>query len=379
MIVMRVGVIKETKAYETRVALSVETAKSLVNLGFEVHVETHAGIMSGITDEQYITAGATIINNAQTILQDADIILKVQAPNDEELAQIKPNTILIGMFSSTTLKDDITEYTKRGLSVFSMEFLPRISRAQSMDVLSSQSNLAGYKAVIDAVALLNKVVPMMTTAAGSIKPAKLLVLGAGVAGLQAIATAKRLGAVVSAFDVRPDAKEQVESLGASFIQVEQVDKASAETQGGYAKEMSEDYKKKQSALIHETLKTQDIAVCTALIPGKPAPTLITDEMVKDMQPGSIIVDLAAVMGGNCTLTQKGKIATAHGVTIIGHENFPALLPVDASRLYAKNLFNFVKLLIDPTTKQLYINLEDELIKNTLLTHLGHTIHPLFKS
>jgi H+-translocating NAD(P) transhydrogenase subunit alpha len=373
---MKIGIIKEKTEHETRVALSPETAKAFTGLGCEVLLEKDAGTAAGFSNDSY--QGATLQSDPTAILKEADIILKVQAPTPAELAALKPGSILIGMFSNATLKTDIITYAKQNISTFSMEFLPRISRAQAMDVLSSQSNLSGYKAVIDAVSLLGKVVPMMTTAAGSIKPAKVLVLGAGVAGLQAIATAKRLGAVVSAFDVRPDAKEQVQSLGARFIEVEQTDKTAAETKGGYAKEMSEDYKKKQSALIHETLKTQDIAICTALIPGRPAPTLITETMVKDMQPGSIIVDLAAVMGGNCQLTQKGKVSTAYGTTIIGYENFPSRLAYDASRLYAKNLLNFVTLLIDPATKQLHINLDDELIKNTLLTHQGKITHPLFQ-
>lgn len=375
---MKIAAITEKSPNETRVAISPETAKALIGLGCHVIVEHGAGESSSFSDDAYQSAGVTLKDDAVSVAKAADILLTVSPPAQAVISALKKDSILIGMLAHAKLKSQLPHYAKHTHATFSMEFLPRISRAQSMDVLSSQSNLAGYKAVIDAVSYYGRVIPMMTTAAGSIKPAKVLVLGAGVAGLQAIATAKRLGAVVSAFDVRPDAKEQVQSLGATFIEVASSETATAQTAGGYAKEMSADYKQKQSLLIHETLKTQDIVICTALIPGKPAPTLITEAMVQDMPSGSVIVDLAAATGGNCALTQKGKVAKIYGTTIIGYQNMPGRVAEDASRLYAKNLFQFVKLLIHPD-KKLQIDRTDDLIKHTLLTFEGNVVHPLFKT
>jgi NAD(P) transhydrogenase subunit alpha len=323
----------------------------------------------------------------------ADLVLKVQRPiggrevgaavartnarDRDELAAVKQGAVLIGLLNPHQAKDALPLYNARQLTSFSMELVPRITRAQSMDVLSSQANLAGYKAVLDAAAVYGRAFPMMMTAAGTIAPARVLVLGAGVAGLQAIATARRNGAIVSAFDVRAAAKEQVESLGASFVEVDAAVASSAETSGGYAKEMDDDYKKRQNAKIHETLKKMDIAICTALIPGRPAPVLITEEMVRDMKPGSVIVDLAVENGGNCALSVANEVATAYDVKIVAYRNVPARLPQDASALYAKNLLNFVTLLWDKEAAALKWSLEDEIVRATLLTHDGVTVHPNF--
>lgn len=382
---MKVAILKENKPYETRVAATPETVRKMVELGCDVCVQPGAGEGASISDDDYIAAGARLSAIPLEIIADADIVLKLQ-PSEratggelDELALMKEGAILIGMLSPYENAALIAEYAKKKITSFAMEFVPRISRAQSMDVLSSQSNLAGYKSVIDAVSVYGKAVPMMMTAAGTIAPARALVLGAGVAGLQAIATAKRLGARVSAFDVRPVAREQVESLGATFIEVPSEETKNAETSGGYAKEMSEDYKKKQQALIHETLKKQDLVITTALIPGKPAPLLITEAMVKDMQLGSVIVDMAAVAGGNCALTEKDKIVTKHGVTIIGHSNIASRIAADASKLYAKNLLNFITLMINKETKTITLNREDEIIKGALITFGGEIVHPAIKA
>ncbi|HBF97573.1 MAG TPA: NAD(P)(+) transhydrogenase (Re/Si-specific) subunit alpha, partial [Alphaproteobacteria bacterium] len=292
----------------------------------------------------------------------------------DAVAAMKRGANLIGMLAPFRDQDVLQDYAERGLAAFAMEFMPRITRAQSMDVLSSQANLAGYRAVIEACQLFGRAMPMMMTAAGTIAPGRVLVMGAGVAGLQAIATARRLGAIVSATDVRPAAKEQVESLGGNFVMVESEETAAAETAGGYAREMSEEYQRAQAALIAETLKKQDIAICTALIPGRPAPVLITEEMVKSMKPGSVIVDLAVEQGGNCPLSKPGECVEAHGVRIIGYRNMPGRLPVDASALYAKNLLNFLKPLI-AESGVLEIDWEDEIILGTLLTRNGAVVHP----
>lgn len=372
---MKIAVVKEQQPGEKRVAISPETVKKYVELGATVHIEKGAGEASAITDEEYSKAGATL-QDKTSVLENADILLQVQPSGDME--NLKKDAIIIGFLDPFGQSDKLSNYAEKHLTAISVEMVPRISRAQSMDALSSQSNLAGYRAVIDAVAESGKVVPMLMTAAGTIAPARTLVLGAGVAGLQAIATAKRLGSIVSAFDVRPAVKEQVESLGATFIEVPQDESESAETKGGYAKEMSEDYKKRQQALIHETLKKQDMVITTALIPGKPAPVLITEDMVKDMKPGSTIVDLAVASGGNCPLSEKGRIVTKHGVTLIGHDNMPSRNAADASRLYAKNLLNIITLLIDKEKKSINLNLDDEIIKGATLTHQGEIIHPQFK-
>ncbi len=376
---MKVGVVKEKNSLETRVAISPVTAKQLADLGLQVTMQSKAGEKSSFTDEMYNQAGVTLIDDAAKILKSSDIILKVGAPTVAEIGQMKKGAVVIGMLATTkNPENSVKKYASSKVSAIAMELIPRISRAQNMDVLSSQSNLAGYKAVIDGVAAYGKVIPMMVTAAGTIKPAKILILGAGVAGLQAIATAKRLGAIVSVFDVRPEVEEQVNSLGANFIKVMDVEQESAQGAGGYAKEMSAEYKKKQSALIAEHVKLNDIIVTTALIPGKPAPTLITDKMLKSMKANSIIVDLAAANGGNCSGTQVNKVVVKHGTTIIGHENLACSLASDASMLYAQNLFHLTKSIINTKLKRVKINFEDEIIQASLLTHDGKIVHPLFK-
>ncbi|MFP6714112.1 MAG: Re/Si-specific NAD(P)(+) transhydrogenase subunit alpha [Alphaproteobacteria bacterium] len=377
---MKIAIPKELRDGETRVAMSPDMIKKLVAMGLEVMIETGAGNRAMLLDDFYRKAGALIGANANETYSGADIVLKVRPPirqdqGPDELAMIKSGALLIGLLEPLQNTDSVAAYAKAGVTAFAMELLPRISRAQSMDVLSSQSNLAGYKAVIEAAAAFGKAFPMMMTAAGTIAPAKVLVLGTGVAGLQAIATARRLGAIVSAFDVRLAAKEEAESLGAKFIEVINEKTQGAETKDGYAKEMSEEYKRKQKELIHETLKSQDIVITTALIPGKSAPVLITEEMVKDMNLGSVIVDLAIESGGNCSITELGKVVFRHGVTLIGHANMPGHAPVDASALYARSLVNFITPMIDPETKDLAIDWEDEIIAGTLITHDGKIVHP----
>jgi NAD(P) transhydrogenase subunit alpha len=369
------SVLQETNGVERRVAITPDAIKKLLSLDIKVHVQTSAGIASGISDEAYSKAGAEIKTTAAESIAGTQILLTVSTPPLDIIKQLPSGAVVVGMLSPHANKELIAECASQNITAFAMELLPRTSRAQAMDVLSSQGNLAGYRAVIDAVATLGKATPMLMTAAGTIPPAKVLVLGAGVAGLQAIATAKRLGCVVYAFDVRPAVKEQVESLGARFVEVPL--EADAETAGGYAKEMSENYKKKQSALIHETLTKMDAAISTALIPGKPAPVLITEEMVKDMKPGSVIVDLAVASGGNCPLSKPDEVITAYGVTIIGYTNMPSRIAADATPLYARNLYNFVATLFNKE-KQLVINLEDDLVKATMLTHNGAVLYPASK-
>lgn len=365
-----IAVIKETRQGESRVAASVDAVKKYVKLGASVHIERGAGSASAISDNDYETAGATLVANAKDALTGADIVLKVAPPTAEEIGMMQQGATLVGTLEPFAHRDLFAEYNKKNIAAFALEMLPRISRAQAMDVLSSQSNLAGYRAVIEAATAFGKVLPMMMTAAGTVPAAKALILGAGVAGLQAIATAKRLGAIVSAFDVRTAAKEQVESLGAKFIEVPADE--SGDAAGGYAKEMSDDYKRKQSELIAETLKKQDMVISTALIPGRPAPVLITEEMVKAMKPGSVIVDLAAASGGNCPLTEADKVVVKHGVTLMGYTNMPSRAAVDASSLYARNLYNFISTLILPEAKW-----DDELVVGTLLTKDGANIHKMF--
>ena len=319
--------------------------------------------------------------DAAGALADADIVLKVQRPliagenGADEVAAMKPGAILVGTLAALQHPSDVAAYAAAGLTAFSLELLPRITRAQSMDVLSSQSNLAGYKAVLDGAHEFGRAFPMMMTAAGTIPPARVLILGAGVAGLQAIATAKRLGAVVLAYDVRPAVKEQVESLGAKFVEVDAEATREAETAGGYAKEMSEDYRKQQKQVLGEVLAKQDIAICTALIPGRPAPVLITENIVKRMRPGSVIVDLAVEQGGNCPLSEYGEVVVRHGVTIVGHANVPSRLARDATAMYAKNLLNFLAPLVDGATRELAIDWDDEIIKACLITRDGAVVHP----
>lgn len=380
---MKIAITKERRAHERRVAATPDTVKKFIALGFSVAIEKGAGESSRIPDSDYQTAGATIENDLATLLRDADIVLKVQRPlltnegDINELALIKRGALLIAMLSPYADPSALTQYAQAGITAMTLEFVPRITRAQSMDVLSSQSNLAGYRAVLEAVNIYDRAMPMMMTAAGTIAPARVMVLGAGVAGLQAIATARRLGAIVSATDVRAASKEQVESLGGKFVMVESEEVKNAETAGGYAKEMSDDYKRRQAELVAETLKKQDIAICTALIPGRKAPTLINDEMVYSMRPGSVIVDLAAEQGGNCTLTKPGEIVEVNGVSIIGLLNIPSRLSADASALYAKNLLNFITPMVN-ADKQLAVNWQDEIIAATVLTRDGDIVHPNFK-
>jgi NAD(P) transhydrogenase subunit alpha len=375
---MIVAIPKERRAKETRVAATPETVKKLKGLGLEVTVEAGAGGDAHFSDADYLAAGATIAPDAATALKTADIVLKVRGPSDGEIALLKRGAILVALLAPATEKDAVGKLAQAGIDAFAMEFLPRISRAQAMDVLSSQANLAGYKAVVDAAAQFGRAMPMMMTAAGTIAPARVLVMGAGVAGLQAIATARRLGAIVSATDVRPATKEQVESLGATFVAVMDDEFKQAQTASGYAKEMSKEYQAKQAALIAETIKKQDIVITTALIPGRKAPVLVTEEMVKTMKPGSVIVDLAAEQGGNCPLTKPDEVVEVHGVTLMGYCNLPGRLAVDSSSLYARNLFNFVSLFVDKKTGAAALNWDDEIIKGAGLTRGGAVVHPALK-
>ena len=377
---MKIGVPRERRAGETRVAVSPDTVKKYVGLGIDVAIETGAGNGSNFTDEAFKAAGAAIVPDEAAALRDADVVLKVQRPltkaeGEDELATMKQGAVLAAILAPHAAREQAADYAAKNIVAFAMEFMPRITRAQVMDVLSSQSNLAGYRAVIDAAQEYGRAFPMMMTAAGTIAPARALVMGAGVAGLQAIATLRRLGAIVSATDVRPAAKEQVESLGATFVAVQDDEFKQAETAGGYAKEMSAEYKAKQAQLIADTIKKQDIVITTALIPGRKAPVLVTEEMVKSMKPGSVIVDLAVEQGGNCPISEPGKVVKKHGVTLVGHLNVPGRLAADASSLYARNLLAFVTMLYDKDTKALKIDWEDEIVKGTALTRDGKIVHP----
>ena len=375
---MNLAIIKERRAGEARVAATPETVRKLKGLGLNVIVETGAGERACISDSDYAASGATMANEATSILGDAQVVLKVRAPDLREVESMVSGAVLIGLLAPYAETETIAALASRGVNSFAMEFLPRISRAQAMDVLSSQANLAGYKAIIDAAAHFGRAMPMMMTAAGTIAPARVFIMGVGVAGLQAIATARRLGAIVSATDVRPATKEQVESLGATFVAVIDEEFRQAETAAGYAKEMSSDYRVRQAALIAETIKKQDIVITTALIPGRRATTLITEEMVKSMKRGSILVDLAVEQGGNCPLSRPDEIVDAHGVTIMGYTNLPARLAVDTSNLYARNLFNFVSLIVDKKTGSLALDWNDEIIKGAGLTRDGRIVHPALK-
>jgi len=379
---MKLAVPKERRAHETRVAASPDTVKKFVAMGFEVAVEKGAGEGSAMIDAAYEKAGATIAKDMKTACADADVVLKVAPPivdgRRNEVGMLKEGAILVSQLSARTDAELIGKLKEQKVTAFAMEMVPRITRAQSMDVLSSQANLAGYKAVIDAAEQFGRAFPMMMTAAGTVPPARVMVFGAGVAGLQAIATAKRLGAVVSATDVRPDTKEQVESLGGSFVAVDNEEFKAAQDAGGYAKEMSDDYKKQQAELIAETIKKQDIAICTAQIPGRKAPVLITEDMVKTMKPGAVIVDLAVESGGNCPLSEVGKVVEAHGVKIVGYANVPGRVAADASMLYAKNLLTFMDLLVDKENKKLAVPHDDDIIKGCLVTEGGEIVHPDLK-
>jgi H+-translocating NAD(P) transhydrogenase subunit alpha len=360
---------------EPRVALSPETVKKLKALGCEVRIPAGAGQRSYFLDTAFAEAGAKIVPSSAEALSGADIVLKVRRPSAEDVALIKPGALLAAMLDPYSGKEGIEAMAQAKINAFSMEFMPRITRAQSMDVLSSQSNLAGYKAVVDAAAHFSRAFPMMMTAAGTVPAARVFVMGVGVAGLQAVGTAKRLGAVPTATDVRPASKEQVQSLGGKFIAVEDEEFKQAETAGGYAKEMSPEYKQKQAALVAEHLKAQDIVITTALIPGRPAPKLITKAMVESMKPGSIIVDLAAERGGNCELTKPGETVVHNGVSIMGPLNLAGTVSGNASSLYARNLYAFIELMIDKKSGAIAINWDDDIVKGTALTRDGAVVHP----
>jgi NAD(P) transhydrogenase subunit alpha len=361
---MKVVSISENKDIEKRIAITPETAKKYISNGFDVSLCKNYGEHLGFSDSEYSELGVKIIDNEKEVIDNADLIVQLSLPSDEKLSYLKDNQNLIGILNPYTNKEKINDLIKKNIKNFSLELLPRITRAQSMDILSSQANLAGYKAVVEAFSNFEKAIPMMMTAAGTIPAAKVLVVGAGVAGLQAIATAKRMGSIVFATDVRMASKEQVESLGGKFLVVEGSE--NLETEGGYAKETSEDFKIKQEKLLAETLKKIDIVICTALIPGKKAPVIIKDEMIKNMQSGSIIYDLAAIQGGNTALTKVDEVVEKNGVKIMGETNILNKLPTSASNLYAKNMFNFVMNLYDKENNKININLEDEIVEKTLL-------------
>ena len=376
---MRIAVITESDPQESRVAATPETVKKLKALGADLVVQAGAGLGSGITDADYEAAGAAIAADARAALADADIVLKVRRPNDTEIAGIKKGALVIGIMDPYGQEAALKKMADAGLAAFAMEFMPRITRAQVMDVLSSQANLAGYRAVVDASAAYGRALPMMMTAAGTVPAAKIFIMGVGVAGLQAIATARRMGAVVTATDVRPATKEQVESLGAKFIAVEDEEFKQAETSGGYAKEMSKEYQAKQAELVATHIAKQDIVITTALIPGRPAPKLISEAMVASMRQGSVIVDLAVERGGNVAGAKAGEtVVTPNGVTILGYLNVPGRLAATASSLYAKNLYSFLETMIDKKEKVLAVNWDDELVAATNLTREGAIVHPQFK-
>jgi NAD(P) transhydrogenase subunit alpha len=370
---MRIAVAREIDPAEPRVAATPDTVKKLTALGAEVTVEQGAGVKSGVLDADYTAAGATVIANA---VDGADVVLKVRRPGDAEVAAYKKGALVIAIMDPYGNEAALGTLAKSGVTAFAMELMPRITRAQGMDVLSSQANLAGYRAVIDGAADYGRALPMMMTAAGTVPATKVFVMGAGVAGLQAIATARRLGAIVTATDVRPAAKEQVESLGAKFIAVEDEEFKQAETAAGYAKEMSKDYQAKQAALVAAHIAKQDMVITTALIPGRPAPKLVSKAMVESMKPGSVIVDLAVERGGNCELAEPDKVVVHNGVKIVGFLNVPGRLAATSSALYAKNLLNFLDILVKE--KKLNVPWDDEIVKATLLTRDGAVVHPNFK-
>ena len=372
---MKIAVAAESDKAEPRVAGTPETVKKLIGLGAEVAVEPGAGRKSGVSDAEYETAGATLSKDA---VRDADIVLRVRRPRADEIIDYKQGAIVVALMDPYGNDTALNAMANAGVTAFAMELMPRITRAQSMDVLSSQANLAGYRAVVDAAAEYGRALPMMMTPAGTVPAAKAFIMGVGVAGLQAIATARRLGAIVTATDVRPAVKEQVQSLGAKFIAVEDDEFKQAETAGGYAKEMSKEYQAKQAALIADHIKKQDIVITTALIPGRPAPKLVSKEMVASMRPGSVIIDLAVERGGNVEGAKPGEVVIVDGVKIVGHLNVPGRLAASSSALYSKNLLTFLESLIDKKEKTLAINWDDEIVKGTLLTRDGKVVHPNFQ-
>jgi NAD(P) transhydrogenase subunit alpha len=374
---MKIAVPRETDAVETRVSATPDTIKKLIGFGATVVVEKDAGKLSRIPDQDYKDAGAEIAVDYASAVGDADVVLKVRRPSADELGAMKKGALVLASMDPYGNEKDVEAMAKAGITAFAMEFMPRITRAQVMDVLSSQANLAGYQAVIEGAAEYDRAMPMMMTAAGTVPAARVFVMGAGVAGLQAIATARRLGAVVTATDVRPAAKEQVESLGAKFVAVEDEEFKQAETAGGYAKQMSEEYQKKQAELVATHIAKQDIVITTALIPGRPAPQLVSKAMLESMRPGAIVVDLAVERGGNVEGAKPGKIATVAGVKVVGHLNMAARIGASASALYAKNLFAFLETMIDKEAKALKPDFEDELLQATVLTRDGKVVHPAF--
>jgi proton-translocating NAD(P)+ transhydrogenase subunit alpha len=373
---MKIAIPVETDPAEPRVAATPDTVKKMIGLGAEIAVEPGAGVKSGILDSDYAAAGATVARDA---VSGADVVLKVRRPVESELPGYKKGALVLAIMDPFGNAAALQTMANAGVTAFAMELMPRITRAQVMDVLSSQANLAGYRAVIDGAAEFGRAFPMMMTAAGTVPAAKVFVMGAGVAGLQAIATARRLGAIVTATDVRPAAKEQVESLGAKFIAVEDEEFKQAETAAGYAKEMSKEYQAKQAALVAEHIKKQDVVITTALIPGRPAPRLISKDMVASMKPGSVLVDLAVERGGNVEGARSGGVVDVNGVKIVGYANVPGRLAASASSLYAKNLYAFLEILIDKKAKALAVNWDDEIVKATALTRDGAVVHPNFKS
>ena len=380
---MKISIPKENRDGETRIAASPEVVKKFTGMGFEVTIESGAGLNSGFTDKIFEDVGANIASDTKATLKDADIIFKIQRlmtskDKIDEISMCKKDAMVISHMSALSSKTDIEEYAKASITTFAMDLMPRISRAQSMDVLSSQSNLSGYQAVIKGANNFNSAFPMMMTAAGTVAPAKVFIMGVGVAGLQAIATAKRMGAIVTAYDVRAATKEQVESLGGKFLIVDEEAMKEAETSGGYAKEMTEDYKKKEQEVIKNHIKDQDIVITTALIPGRPAPKLVTKEMVNSMRTGSVIVDLAVETGGNCELAKRNEVVDADGVKIVGFDNLPGELPKDASTLFAKNLLNFLSPHVNKESKSLELDWEDETVKNTLVTKDGSVVNEIVK-
>lgn len=377
---MKIAIVKERRPHETRVAATPETVKKLKALGAEITIEAGAGTVAAYTDQAYGDAGATIVPDAASAIAAGDIVFKIQRPMSaeeglDELALLRPGQTLMSPLGALTNRDLVQALASRGVTSFALELIPRITRAQSMDILSSQANLAGYKAVLLAANNYGRIFPQMMTPGGTLAPSRSFIMGVGVAGLQAIATARRLGSVVTATDVRPATKEQVQSLGAKFVAVEDDEFKAAETAGGYAKQMSPEYQAKQAALVAEHIKLQDIVITTALIPGRKAPVLVSEEMVKTMKPGSVIVDMAVEQGGNCPLSEFGKVVEKHGVKIVGPANLPGELATDASALFSRNLLNFITPMVDKETKALTINLEDEVVKGTLVTRDGQIVHP----
>ena len=373
--VMKIAIAKEVDAAEPRVAATPDTVKKFKALGIDVAIEPGAGIKSGLLDADYEAAGAVVSTEA---VKDADIVIKVKRPEASEVTKYKKGALVIAIMDPYGNEAALKALADAGVSAFAMELMPRITRAQVMDVLSSQANLAGYRAVVEAAEAFGRAFPMMMTAAGTVPAAKVFVMGVGVAGLQAIATARRLGAVVTATDVRPATKEQVESLGAKFLAVEDEEFKNAQTAGGYAKEMSKEYQAKQAALTAEHIKKQDIVITTALIPGRPAPKLVTADMVKSMKPGSVLVDLAVERGGNVEGAKANEVADVGGVKIVGYTNLAGKVPASASSLYARNLYSFIETLYDKAAKSLAVKWDDDLVKATALTKDGAVIHPNFQ-